>query len=1397
MSEPILNLLLVDDEDSVREPLARHLRAKPYKYEVKDVANFEEALQVLEETKGYFDVALIDEVLKEGPSGLDLLRQIKTQYPQIECILFTGWGMQSGLEALRAGAYRYFAKPFNLEEIALTIRFAAEESQRHLERRFLSALVKVGQGMTQTTQQSEQLALAWDFVRQQLDVSTFFIGLNTPDKKRICFPLAYDDDQPKKLDNTILGKNRREWGLAGYVVKTGEEILWSTMEEMEQVCKAKKITPILEGKPSASGYCVPLCIGGQIRGALSAQSYQPYVFTPVLQNALRALSSQLSVALENSRLFAEAERKTKDIERQTSSLAALQGLALTINSSLDPEEILTRTCQVAVEFFHADHSGLVLFDSEFIRGKVEAEYPALGALGKIIPLRGIPAAERLIETKEPLKVGNVAADESFGIVRDTLLELEIQSILIVPIVSKDRVLGSFSLDAVHQPRSFGDEEVELCKTFAAQVAVTIENARLFEETQRRADQLEALRRTTLAITSPLDRNTLLRTIVKQAVELLGAKSGGIYEYYPARGELTVIAEYRRPDHVGKTLKVGEGMAGQLVQSDKPYMIVDDYNTWPSKAGIYGDQRMFGAVIEVPLKWQENTIGILYIDDEVGRKFSSEDSRLLGLFADQVAIALVNAELIQITERRKVELEHLHQAAKAMAGAFDIKQVLQTIVERAKDMLQADSSAIWSYDNIRDKFIPEELVAADIPDEELQKFREEEPKPGRTAYTVMERGWIGVTDISSPEFEFLGQPTRELLKRIGVISFQGIALRVGDEPVGVLYVNYKQPRTFGEEDLRHLENLATYAALSLKKARLLDQVSKGKKAAEVVARVTVLGDREATLSSVAQGTQETVGCDAVVLYAYDQATDKLVHPPIMVGVHHPDRASVYGEVLHDSIVYKMLERDEPYIVERIAEDALFKDRRFAREEGIESCVAISLKEAGQKVGVMFVNFRSSHRFTADELTNIELFANQAAVAIENARLYDAAEQRAKNLHAVLDVSQTAISSLDLERILNATCGAAVDLLKVDHSGLVLFDQDLAIGKVCAEYPEIGTVGVEFPLHGVPAEEQLIATKKPLMVPDVASEPGFDPVRDILTKLGTCSILIVPIVSKGQILGSFGLDVMKHQRVFTEEEVELCTIFAAQVAVAIENAQQYEELRTMKALVGPRTATEWMRMVSMAWGHAIKRESGLGLRYLELIRQELETEDTAKAKQDLTSLEIVVERIKDIPIVAPLAKEDKIMPIFVNGLIRKHVDRMWQHEPYLFAELIWNLQPDLDDIATVVASPQWVLRCLEIFVDNAINAMLDFNNSTRRVEIATRVSDKEVQILVTDNGPGFPPHLRNGPIGIDPVHKLEGSLGAGLGLVLAKNIAQTYGGDIHVVNTGSDGTTMAISLPRERL
>src|SRR5690242_12286422 len=105
-----------------------------------------------------------------------------------------------------------------------------------------------------------------------------------------------------------------------------------------------------------------------------------------------------------------------------------------------------------------------------------------------------------------------------------------------------------------------------------------------------------------------------------------------------------------------------------------------------------------------------------------------------------------------------------------------------------------------------------------------------------------------------------------------------------------------------------------------------------------------------------------------------------------------------------------------------------------------------------------------------------------------------------------------SSLNLEEILTATCKAAVDLLKVNHSGLMVFDGDYHSGNVISEYPLIGTKGLSIPLRGVPAEEQMINFRQPLAVPDISIDPSFNPVSEILRRVGIQSVLVVPLISK---------------------------------------------------------------------------------------------------------------------------------------------------------------------------------------------------------------------------------------------------------------------------------------------
>lgn len=1205
MSETTLNLLLVDDEHSVRIPLARHLSGEPYRYLVKDVASVEEALQAIDEANGRFDVALIDEVLGEGalPSGLDLLRQIKSKYPQIECILFTGWGMRSGMEALAAGAYRYFAKPFNLEELALTIRFAAEEGRRRLEQRFLSALVKVSQGLTQTTQMDRQLALAWEFVRGQLEVSTFFIGLSAPRGDRVYFPLAFDKGQRVTLPDLMLGENRSDWGLAGYVVKTGEEVLWSTSEERERVCADRKIFPRLEGEPSTSCFCVPLVIGNQVRGVLSAQSYQPHVFIPPLQNALRALAGHLSVALENSRLVDELRQRAADNQVQAERIAALERLAVSINSNLELEEILTQTCQAAADFFHADHSGLVIFDEDRVQGVVEAEYPDLGARGQPIPLRGIPLEEHLIESCKPLIIPDVSGENGLGEVREIMLNLGIQSSLFVPVIGKSGLLGSFSLDSIHQKRRFSEDEIELCQIFASQVAVAIENGRLYRQAQEGRDYLHALFKASAEVISPREPQDVLQSIVFQACHSTGAWRAAAL-LVDEGGHPQILATWNFDHHLEAATSVREtGISRQVIASGKPRFIEDmeaeaqDVHPAMLAQGVK-------AAACLPLPRGGRTIGVLWIHYQEKHPFSDAEKQALQIYANQSAVAYDNARHIR-------ELEQLREATEAMAKEAEPKRVLRRIVEGARRVLGADIAVIWSYDPDRGRFLPEELTAEGVPEDILEEFRREEPRAGKTTNRVLEQEYLKVTDVEA-SLE-IGDPTRVFLTRLGVQSFQGIRLDVAGERLGVLYADYKTPRDFGKEERRILEHFAHHAALTLKKARLLTQIKRAREAARVITEVTTLGKLDDTLKVIVKGAKDVLGSDIVTLYTFDEKTQRFVQAE---GEGYRKRSNLRPpqEVAVDSSLWRVVNLGEPYY--HAAEDAP-NDRLlqggFVRNEKVRSALGVQLRFEGERVGVMFVNYRTPHRFTEAEIADALQFGNQAAVAIRNAQLFEERERVRERQELVASISQKASANLELVELLDTLYQELKRVLRVPIlPSTALWDERQCClrlvesksydykSKVIESEKRRECVQLGEGITGWVAEH-----KEPLIIPNVDHEPRYK--RFVPT---TKSELAVPILygQEKELIGVLDIE-SSEENAFGEEEFLLVQTLANQLAVAIHNAQLHERTKrqaeTLKGLYEAGKAVTGLldldeilkRIAEQAWGLVGRQSSYAVIRLVE--------------------------------------------------------------------------------------------------------------------------------------------------------------------------------------------------------
>jgi PAS domain S-box-containing protein len=1197
------------------------------------------------------------------------------------------------------------------------------------------------------------------------------------------------------------------------------------------------------------------------------------------------------------------------------------------------------------------------------------------------------------------------------------------------------------------------------------------------------DQWETLYEMTLAITSQQNRDVLLKMIVQYAVVLLKAKSGGIYEFDADNKLLVLIADQGRSEEVlGNTINLGEGMAGKLVQSGAPFLIVDDYDQWPDKASVFADKRAFGAVIEVPLKWLDKAIGVLYVDDVVGRKFTPQDARLLRFLADHAAIALNNAELTAKFQEREDRLKRLLASSPSGIIGIDLEGQVTIFSDQARVILKYEPEEVIGTDvarlyansqephyighllrmapdgklsnyetNVRSKAgecIPIRLTATWLYDrhgkcigsvgyfEDLRPIKEVENRlssfyeasnalvasqnPERVPHDVVERarvaaGASGVSmvlisdkgqvqqilpagtdqsiDISavirpdglSMRVMYTGKPeiienlhtqqgrANPTMLRRGVAAALCLPIAMEGKRIGVMWFHYDRPRQFAQLEIEALQLYVNQAAIAYDTARLLDQLIKARNAARAVAKVTALEDLQSTLASVAQETKRALDCDAVTVYIYDQSKDRLRHPPIMHGVWYRERASRLPEVPADSIVLEILRREEMLLVDDVASDSLFKDTRFGREEHVESCGAIPLRVGSESVGVMFINYRTTHRFTNDDRTNVELFANQAGVAIRNAQLYQELQERVHALKTMYEAGQAVTGTLTLQEALNQIVKQALVLVKGEEDAGCFSHLALAEGntlRFTAVYPVslldkihdidlkrstrigiagrafvtgesqnvadvrndkdyivtderiksqltvpvkvdqqvIGVINIEHPGNDAFDDEdrealealanyaaiaiknaklytqsqadkqrleavarisqeaavsldiaQLLRTvcrrlERDARRPMIASIRLYESKENVLIfdptwhepfpagtaaewvegsttqglKEGICgwvathltafktgnidnntvphyirrsmkvsdtrSELCVPICygEKRELVGVLDMQSPDHDA-FDDGHVKLLTILADQLAVAIQNARRYQDLLDIKGYVGTRTAIDWMKIINETWGHSIRREVGTARSRMALLRGMLDrTSIPSDVQQELAHLEREISALTEIPIIAPLSSNDGLTAIPVNELIQTYFERRWQHPRYQPVRLQLDLDAPRD--ARVRASREWLRQALEILVDNAVYAMLEAGNSEKQLTARTQRIDEQVEIVISDTGPGLPAEVVEKRFET-PITKLEGSRGAGIGLMIANTIVQTYGGSLRIQSTGGKGTDMVISLPVE--
>lgn len=513
----------------------------------------------------------------------------------------------------------------------------------------------------------------------------------------------------------------------------------------------------------------------------------------------------------------ERRRAEIDLRHRADELAAITRVSREITQTPDLREVLTSIARHAAELSGSDGSGMFTIRSdgrlyvEIGYGVSEAFLAALNAEG--VP-PGVGAIGRATVERHPTQITDTLEESGYPFGPIAGIE-RIRAILAVPMLRGDTVIGGFVLWH-RQPRHFTEEETTFLQALAQQCVNAVENARLFEETKRRADEMTALYHTAIEISGTVHLPDLLWSICDRATKLIGVDKGGLYLYDETNQELELVVSYNLGrDFTGTRLKLGEGVSGRVVQTGEP-LIVNDYSQWDLRAKAY-EGESFTTVVGVPLKSRGRTIGAVTLAREMGRGvITPGDEHLLNLFAQQAAMAIENAGLLE-SERKQLRLARTLQEVGALLTAqMRLEDVFENLFDLLTRVIPYDSVSIQLLDTEGQMFL---AAGRGFPDWEIARRNVREVSRQRPVDVWLQQKVMVISDTLADN-RWLRIPGGEYIH-----SWVGAALIVRGEVIGALTADSATPNTYRPADGETIAAFANQAAVAIANARMVTELKR--------------------------------------------------------------------------------------------------------------------------------------------------------------------------------------------------------------------------------------------------------------------------------------------------------------------------------------------------------------------------------------------------------------------------------------------------------------------------------------------------------------------------------------------------------------------------------------------
>jgi len=804
---------------------------------------------------------------------------------------------------------------------------------------------------------------------------------------------------------------------------------------------------------SGSEVDVPIRVGGKVVGVLVIESSEPNAFDQDDFEVLAAAANQAGIALGQVWSLEQTRQSMNE-------LAIVNRIGQALASQLELEAVIDLVGENLREVFPVQSIYIALRDpqSNLIRFPYYFEDGQRIYTDETLEFgQGLTSA--VMRRREPLLINQDwerRAAELGAVYSDGV---PARSSLGVPILAGDAAIGMISLQDFTRENRFTEADARLLTIIAANVGVAIQNARLYaaaqqevaerertaQELHRRNEYLAALNETMLGLSTRLDLTDILENIVKRAGQLLGTPHGYLDLIEPGKGDLEPkVAVGALSQSIRFKVQPGEGVAGKVWQTGQP-VVVNDYDTWPGRVKGYSYSAI-RAVVGVPLKSGSQVIGVLGLayDHTTDRVLDPEAVETLSQFAQLATIALDNAWLFETERAAREQAETLRAVTQALSTTLSLQQVFDLILMELQKVVPYDSCSIHQIQGDH-RVIVGGRGFANLPElMHLQFDPLAEGDPG--SEVVRTRMPCIVEDVSARY-----PPFREAAHGGGRIhGWMGVPLVFGDRLIGMIALDKFEPGFYTPEHARLALAFGTQAAAAIENARLFQEAER--RASEMAA-----------LAEIGRDIASTLDLPSVLEHIATHAQAVLKARDIVLRLLEPDGSLPAAVALgkYADIYRAWPARLGHGLTGHVAQTGIAevvndteRDPRAASipgteaDEAHEAMILAPLLIGEQVIGVMLV-FRDttiSGLFTPADLDFAVGLARQAAIAIQNARLFAETQRQKQYFEAVVKNSPVAIVTIDLASVVVSWNPAAETLFGYTEAEAIGRNVDDLVAKV---------------------------------------------------------------------------------------------------------------------------------------------------------------------------------------------------------------------------------------------------------------------------------------------------------------------------------------------------------------